>query len=217
MTSKAMSIQSEDDRPNNKFHWLFTDGTEGRQRACDKPIFQSDNFAVLPSLGSIVPGWLLVLPKWPIARIADIDLSKRREFEDLVAKSQDFLEEQFGECCLFEHGGFSGSPVSCGVDQAHLHIVPLDFNLVEEARESRVASWKSSDSPLLPYDFAGEREYWYASSKSGSIYCEVSQPESQWFRKIIARKAGFATMWDYKSFEFSENIRETMQVMKLHG
>ena len=35
---------------------------------------------------------------------------------------------------MFEHGAsHTGSIMGCGVDHAHVHLVPLDFNLAEEA------------------------------------------------------------------------------------
>ena len=33
----------------------------------DNTIFETKNFVVMPSLGSLVAGWLLVVPKTPLA------------------------------------------------------------------------------------------------------------------------------------------------------
>lgn len=217
MTSEATSKKPLHQSENSKFHWLFAGDVACRHKPYDSPMMESENFVVLPSLGSIVPGWLLVVPKWPTTRIADIGIGKRGEFESLVAKSRAFIEQVYGECFMFEHGGYSGSLISCGVDQAHLHVVPLDFDLIEKARIEKGINWNTANRQLLPYDFAGQHEYWYASSKNGSIFGEVSEPESQWFRKLIAENVGLAKMWDYKEFEFAENIQHTITAMEVHG
>jgi len=104
MTDKQKNIRSED-RAQSKFHWLFTGYLNKDRQPCDTPILETDNFVVLPSLGSIVPGWLLIVPKSPTNRIADIDPATRIEFEDLVERSKRLVEARYGACYLFENGG----------------------------------------------------------------------------------------------------------------
>lgn len=215
MTKTPMPLRSENE--SSKFHWLFLGNQHESDQPYDRPIMETKNFVVLPSLGSIVPGWLLVVPKWPVARIADISPDVRDEFEELVFKVRKIAEREFGQTFLFEHGGFAGSSVSCGVDQAHLHIVPLPFDLTTAALESKEERWVECDSSVFPYDICGLEEYWYVSSDRLALTKAVTTPESQWFRKLIASELRCADAWDYKKFSFLENIQGTIKVMGLHG
>lgn len=203
---------------SSKFHWLFLRDMDTKRPSHDTPILETQNYVVLPSLGSIVPGWLLVVPKFPVSRIADIEPETRKEFEDLVLKARNVVEKRYNNnVYLFEHGGYRGSPISCGVDQAHLHIVPLPFDLLSVAKCARKDEWISSEQEKMPYEFCGEEEYLYTSSKEGTLYGAVPKPESQWFRKLIASHIGCPEMWDYKKHSFSQNIKETIKVIKMHG
>lgn len=204
---------------SSKFHWLVLGDESEKRPSHDLPIWETKNFVVLPSLGSLVPGWLLVVPKTPVCRIADIDPTTRNEFEELVSKVKRAVEGRYDDAYLFEHGGFSGSPISCGVDQAHLHIAPLPFDLLEAARHTLEGEdqWTLSNQNKMPYDFCGDEEYWYVSSAKRSLYEKVVSPESQRFRKLIAFHLGCAEMWDYKKHHCLENIQETVEAMGLHG
>ena len=90
---------------SNKFQWLFLQPDSRALSSHDRPIWETEHFAVLPSLGSIVPGWLLVVPKFPVCRIADVDPVLRQEFEDLALKAALSVERDFGQVYLFEHQG----------------------------------------------------------------------------------------------------------------
>ena len=89
----------------NKFEWLFLGEASQITHSYDRPIWETDHFAVLPSLGSIVSGWLLIVPKFPVCRIADVDSWLRNEFEALAHKTIRSVERDFGRAYLFERYG----------------------------------------------------------------------------------------------------------------
>jgi len=202
---------------NNKFQWLFLGKTSRAPSSYDRPIWETDHFAVLPSLGSIVSGWLLIVPKFPVCRIADLNLGLREEFEELARKAVRAVERDFGQAYLFEHGGAFGSKVSCGVDQAHLHIVPLDFDLLGTALNSKSDPWNETGHLCFPYDVCGPEEYWYVSNQERTLFMAISEPESQWFRKLIAVQTGQAGNWDYKEHPFLENVDATRKAIGADG
>ena len=202
---------------NNRFRWLFLGKTKRAPNKHDLPIWETDHFAVLPSLGSIVTGWLLLVPKFPVSRIADIDFELREEFEELAQKAVKSVERYFGHAYLFEHGGTLGSKISCSVDQAHLHIVPLDFNLLRAALKSKPGPWNETNQLKFPYDVCGSEEYWYVSDQKQTLSMVISDPESQWFRKLIADQTGHSGKWDYRLHRFLENVEETRKAIGADG
>jgi diadenosine tetraphosphate (Ap4A) HIT family hydrolase len=210
---------TEDQNPglSGKFHWLHLGDQVNSENRYDSIIFETEHFVVLPSLGSLVTGWLLVLPKTPLCRIADLNNECRHEFEVLVHHCIDQAEREFGQAFVFEHGGNQGSKISCGVDQAHLHIVPLDFDLLRLAKQSTPQSCVSQDGLVFPYDICGRDEYWYVSDQKQTAAITVTEPQSQWFRKLIARQTGQDNKWNYKEYPFLDNIDQTLESVGVDG
>src|SRR3954469_4672155 len=90
----------------------------------DTPIFESKSFIAVPSVGALVPGWLLVVPRLEILSFVQLSRALFPEFEEFVAEVAKTLEPNYGPVSLFEHGASKKtSAVGCGVDYAHLHLV----------------------------------------------------------------------------------------------
>lgn len=197
----------------SKFSWLFLPGSRGQRARYDQVVLESDNFVVLPSLGSIVPGWLLLIPKFPVVRFADIATCYHSEFERILSAVQGAVAGRFGAPFVFEHGGHRGSRVSCGVDQAHMHIVPLSFDLVSAATSDTTYQWVSLDHYSTPSQLSFQGEYLFVTSNERTAFAEVTTPISQWFRKIIAKHADCREMWNYRTHPFTDNIELTLSRM----
>ncbi|MGR3571646.1 HIT domain-containing protein [Brevirhabdus sp.] len=208
-----------DTRPghDNKFHWLFLPRQRSTTALYDIIIEETQNFAVLPTKGSIVAGWVLVVPKFPTPRMADVPQSMFGELRELVNRTISKIESKFGATYTFEHGGLKGSPVSCGVDQAHLHIAPVDFNLLEAAQAETASEWMHAGTDRVPQNDCTDSEYWFVSSGEISAYKAIDCPRSQFFRKIIARETGNADRWDYRGNDFVENVSATLEAIGANG
>lgn len=179
----------------------------------DEALLESDHFVCVPSLGSIVPGWVLVTPKRAMLNMAQLSQFESEELPWFFERVRNRVEEAFGPTCAFEHGAQAeGSATGCGVDQAHLHIVPISFEaLFAEVRQH--AAWTAS-SFCLPaqVDFA-TREYLWVSDKDRAYVAYPTQPVSQFFRRAVAIVSGLAGRWDYRTNHFHEHIAETKQAL----
>src|SRR5258706_12627640 len=101
----------------------------------DRPLFESTNFVAIPSLGSLRKGWLLVVPKKHFLSTAALPPHLLQEMIKVKQALTEVLTESFGEIWAFEHGPAGGGRLAgCGVDHAHLHIVPLEIDLLQAAR-----------------------------------------------------------------------------------
>lgn len=209
----------KDTKPDSgtKFHWLFLPGQRSSLALYDSIVEETKNFAVLPTKGSIVPGWVLVVPKFPVPRVADVPDAMRDELNDLVNRTCARLESSFGSTFTFEHGGFRGSKVSCGVDQAHLHIAPLDFDLVQAAKTSSPTNWENVGCERTPQGTLGDSEYWFVSSGAVSFCKSIDSASPQFFRRIIAERTGHGELWDYRKEDFIENVAVTLKAMGANG
>ena len=213
----TMNIKETQPNSGNKFHWLFLSGERPVTAAYNSIIKETKHFAVMPTKGSIVPGWTLIVPKFPVARMADVPYELHDELRTLVHLVSSSLEISFGQPYVFEHGGVRGSNISCGVDQAHLHVAALDFDLLRAAKEYSPSGWKIYRSKTIPSNDLSRGEYWFVSDGASTIYKFIDQPCSQFFRKIIARKSGLSQFWDYRSRDFMENVNSTLKAMSPDG
>lgn len=94
------------------------------------PLLESPNFVVLPSLGALVEGWVLLVPKQHFLSMGALPDSLIPEMQDLKRSVCAFLQDTYGTASAFEHGpGQKERKVGCGVDHAHLHILPVNFDL----------------------------------------------------------------------------------------
>lgn len=148
------------------------------------------------------------------------ELSKieRSEMDHLLSDVACALRPFGGKIFAFEHGSERvGSIMGCGVDHAHLHVVPLDFELVDwvTSKSDKGLDWTSYSEFLLT-NLPPTGEYisvWEVSSRRGAV-ADVTKPVSQWMRRAIACKLGIDSDWDYRTSPQENNIRLTVETIR---
>jgi hypothetical protein len=139
------------------------------------------------------------------------------EFEELgtsISIACEMVRRNFGEPTVFEHGPcFPGTPVGCGIDHLHIHVVPLPFSLKQAASALFPAiEWK----PLLDLS---ETRCLYGSNipyalvkgpESGMFWCRPIKDTRQMFRRVIAGMLGVQDQFDYAEFPYSLNALQTL-------
>lgn len=174
----------------------------------DKPIFETANFAALPSLGGFVEGWTLIVPKHPALNVQAVPKEMRGEFRGLARRVRAAVEKIYGEASFFEHGPVEiGSLMGCGTDQAHLHVVPFVFSELPKAD----AEWVSVGGEF-PFDGpTAESDYLWVAAKGSAHVCHPETVTSQFFREKIAESLGVTASWDYKLRPCHETLRATSE------
>jgi ATP adenylyltransferase len=84
----------------------FCDGISTRhERAIwNQPLFASQNFVVLPSLGAMVEGWLLIAPKQHYLSTAVLPARLTAELAHLKGEVSKVIGKLYGPVLAFEHG-----------------------------------------------------------------------------------------------------------------
>lgn len=177
----------------------------------DEPIYETDSFVVLPSVGALVEGWMLVLPREHFINASCVATSLRNEFAQVVDHTISVVADEFGPPTVFEHGPSSdGSRLGCGVDHAHVHVVPLPFNLEDELLvQSGGLEWSSRECHMteLPPQSRDYLALSMGSSRTLLAFPEVAV--SQFFRRRIAAALGRPEDYDYRSHPFLEKVATT--------
>jgi ATP adenylyltransferase len=182
------------------------------------PLFESQNFVVLPSLGAIVEGWLLIVPKAHFICIGEISDSLISEMNDLKETMCEIVKEEFGPVVLFEHGPTKAScQIGCGVDHAHLHIVPCAFDLVDAAKPflSDKVKWKKANPQDCKKAFQEGKDYLYIEQPIGQGRITTNQEfKSQIFRKAIASEMGMLEVYNWREEQHLNNIKYTIEKLQ---
>src|SRR4051794_31502067 len=85
----------------------------------DTPVYESESFVVVPTVGALVEGWLLVVPRKFRLCIARLAAAEFNELEGLLRDFLPVFEAAFGPASMFEHGAAKMcTSVGCGVDHA---------------------------------------------------------------------------------------------------
>ncbi len=194
-------------RTSSKFAWLTAPGSSPRP-VHDIVILENDHFVALPSLGSIVPGWMLIVPRRPMTTLSLMTDEERRAIAEIRAEICFRLQIYGREIFQFEHGGSIGSVVSCGVDQAHLHVVPLKFDLVSAAGQFDFGWEICGGITSLSEKQTRGQEYLFVEHSDYAIVGFPKSPVSQWFRRLIAQNYGVME-WDYKANPNLDRVQQT--------
>jgi len=110
---------------------IFSKSSMGETGVQDRILFESEHFVAVPTLGSLVEGWLLIVSKQHLICMGDLDPSLLEELIGFKSQVAGAVEFQYGSVAIFEHGPSQPKQsLGCGVDHAHLHIVPIECDLM---------------------------------------------------------------------------------------
>jgi diadenosine tetraphosphate (Ap4A) HIT family hydrolase len=183
------------------------------------PLFETDAFVVWPSLGALVAGWILIVPKRHLLCLAVLSTQLKDELSALESAFRDRLESSFGLPVIsFEHGPSEpGDPVSCTIDHAHLHVVPTATELRPRAAEiAGLPEWNTVTG-LGDCRSIHERglSYVYLRTPDGreQVLAAKKLP-SQLMRRVIAESKGPRVSWDWREHHRLNTVWQTRDALK---
>ena len=177
-------------------------------------LFETENFIAIPSVGALVEGWLLIIPKQPHICIGSMDLAAIAELRGFVKEVKASLESLYGDVVAFEHGPAGvHRPVGCGIDYAHLHLVPFPQTILALARdEFPLLAWSPANGLETCVDyFKKAQDYLYVEDPfEGSFIASGPNIPSQLFRRLIAKKVYRPQKYDWRQYPEEATISATL-------
>lgn len=187
-------------------------------RDIDKPWFETDKYAAFVSQGAFIPGWTIIVPKTHTYNMSSHYGSK--DFIEFCTNVSKRLETVFGKTIMFEHGPLAtNSPVGCGTDHAHIHMVSISIDILHEVNTfSPLIKWESVD---LTNPFNAKREYLlfsqnFITSAEMSYLSYVDEPVSQYFRKVLANQIGLPELYNYRIDPMFEEASRSLKQLKFN-
>lgn len=184
----------------------------------DTPIIKCEKYIAVVSLGAFVSGWTLIIPKEHTFSMKEV--YHDWDFIDIANKMLIKLNKVYNsKCIIFEHGAnHEGSITACGTNHAHLHILPYNKSLLLDMKQDGKEWIECGISDVK--NIVGDNEYWFYGENIDGIQNAkgflhiIRNPESQYFRKILAKKEGILKKYDYKQFNFLDKTEETYETLR---
>jgi len=176
---------------------------------------QTRTFVVVPTLGSLLPGWILVLPKKHCFALSELSNSELSELNELSNTLVNLLSSHFDSRVVgWENGATSaGQAIGCGVDHAHLHLVPINVELRSGAENllGRSLRWQHTKDITSLGTLRDGPSYLFVRETNGEYFTATDpNPPSQLLRKVVAQHIGHPELYDWHSYSGESHARSTV-------
>lgn len=190
--------------------------------ACPRPIYdevllETHGCVVTPTLGSILPNWLLIIPRTPAINFARWESADGTQPHDLIRTILAKHDIASHRVVWFEHGpSEEGSSIGCGIDHAHLHLLldaPFSFqDFISSVMAHSRLRWQGTSAQAAHRSVDTNRSYLIAASEDHAFFAEqVDNVGSQFFRRVIADLVDQSQAWDYRTHPHWQNVQETVR------
>ena len=172
-------------------------------------VLETKNFVVLPTVGCFQIGYLLIIPKKHYLCFGELEPELISELEDIIRRIKDYIKGKIGmNCIIFEHGTRDLSKLtSTSVMHAHIHIIPFNDSLVNTLPDYCELK-KIKGFADLKYE---KDNYLYLQDINNNNYIVKNDNyPSQFFRQIACQAMGITRYWNWREYEFKENMEITV-------
>jgi len=196
---------------------LFTRRVQGRLRS--RVVFSNRELRVVPSLGEIVPGHLLVVPSYHVTAGVHFHEEDGAALGGISSRISAVYRGKFGVAPIFfEHGDPTGRELAHGqcVDHAHIHAVPGGVEMLDVVRRD-LRFLTVAHIGEFPVDVA---EPYVCVSDDDSrmhFFSAVGAPR-QYLRALYGRLVGKegAENW-YAGLNIDDTVRSVIASRELFG
>lgn len=171
------------------------------QKPENKIIAETNDYFAISSVGALVEGWTLIVPKKHCCSMKA--LYSEKQFAEFTSNVIEVLEKCYGPVIAFEHGpNREGSATSCGTNHAHIHLVP--YHSLIQKLDTIEFDWQICTASQVDA-LVGNNEYLFYcepirkwDNPNGRVHI-LKEPISQFFRKVIAEDQGNIEKYNYKT------------------
>ncbi len=167
-------------------------------------IYETENFIVIPSVGSLIDGYVLIVTKKHINSLSELTDEQKDEYEKLVEKTSKLFQKVYGTVpIVFEHGtsNLENAMSASSITHAHSHIVNFNFKNEKEIIK------KYNFTKIENFKDVKNENYIYYISNDGTKYVSYNFDSiSQLMRLLIAKEIDKEQQYNWREHAFNENI-----------
>ena len=173
---------------------------------------ETKNFIVIPTIGALVDGYILIVSKKHYSSMLELDYNLRLEYLSIINKYREIFKITYNEYpIIFEHGTNKESNTASSIIHSHTHVV--NHNYISESRLIKELNF--IDFNILSYNSKNDKSYIMYISPSNKTYISYDfNCKSQLMRYYIAKDLNLVNMYDWKNYSFEENIKSTIKKIK---
>jgi hypothetical protein len=159
-----------------------------------------------------------VLPREHILTFRDMGDDRWRSFESIGGEIRAIVSQRFdAPTLMFEHGpGKVSRAAGCGVDHAHMHVVPWLSPLIHVARQQLMGErWRQVDGVKAVREAHAQLDYLFLQDCDGlSWVYEGNDVPSQFFRRCLAIELGIESSYRWQSARDESVAMATLERFK---
>lgn len=183
------------------------------EQRIDCILYESESFYVVPELGSIKQGYIMIVPKEHVLSVAQFSDELLEEYEEVCEDIEELLKGVYGHdkpVVFFEHGsGPSGiTSHKKSIVHAHTHVVS-DFTLKKEYQDM-VCMEPIDDIRIAK----GTHYFSYQEGCKGQLLIAMRHDvyvQRQYPRQIMAMEYNLAPgQYNWRKVAFDENVDATL-------
>ena len=181
----------------------------------DRIIFRTARICVVPTLGQIAEGHLLIIPVQHVNSIADMDEDATQEFTSVYEEVKQTLRRSYQDCICFEHGVRIPGSGGCGIDHAHMHAIPVSGHGVLDILQRTFVGSQVGCVADVTHAFSRDVSYLYFESNEGERQVfETPFIPSQYMRRLVSESLG-KRHWDWRTADFEPGLIATVQKLSV--
>ena len=118
----------------NNFFKMYLEKTFSLDNIKDRIIAETNNFILIPTIGPLLPGHLLLVSKDHHISFSHIPINLIHETEVIKQNLRNIMNHSYCTPVFFEHGPMSSCEAGggCCYIHAHLHIIPVEVDVKNE-------------------------------------------------------------------------------------
>ena len=196
-----------------EFRQTYPEGPESRV------LLESQHFLAVADVSPMLVGHCLIVPRQHAYSVAELMTSESSELPKFLELFLGRYAKAFGPYSLFEHGSTKATNPAACVTHAHLHVVPLQPDLLSSRMSSDGMAFSELQDLLGLAPFASaERPYYLVGNlESGlKIALDDSRRPRQYFRLLLGRILNIpAEECDWAVVIRKELLLETLSVFEI--
>ena len=166
-------------------------------------------FYVIPAVGSLVVGYVLILCKRHIYSMAELNNKEQKEYENLIEKYRNIFKNIYKKYpIVFEHGSpnIENKTKANSIDHAHTHIVNYQYK-----NEEKIIKNLNFNPIGELTQLTKKQNYILYINLNKVIYMTTNFPSiSQLMRLVMAKELKIESKYKWQKETFKENIEQTI-------
>lgn len=180
----------------------------------DTVLFENSHFVCLPSLGALVPGYVMLISKRHVTAINQLSVGETKSLVTLVRNLENLGPYREGYL-IFEHGLSATEGGNACIDHFHLHLTPsVGLTLLDIENHIPFPTKKIVLPSIISLRDHNLNPGYILISNGKTHVCHVSDEfSSQFIRKILAEHVGLTEKWNWVIYPHMDRVAQTIEMV----